>query len=174
MPDKEKNDLGAAAVGAGVGALVGYAMRGKPVQAGEVDLTTVVSILNSIYDEIQKLIPLIPGGGGTVGGAGYPANVIKVRSVRVVIAVAGVAQRCPTVFVPEGMELKIKAGFSNLGVVYVAESQQSAQNINSSEPLVRNEFTLYQIKDAYECWVTSTRAGDFVTLTAEQPQQGGA
>lgn len=76
--------------------------------------------------------------------------------------------RCPTILISDGYKLKVKADPGNAAIVYVAASAPSAINVNSAEPLVPGEFTLYQIKDAKELWFSPIAANDAIILTVEQ------
>lgn len=92
-----------------------------------------------------------------------------VRSVRVDIPVPGTSVRLPDIPIPPGIQVKIKAGWNNVGVVYIAGSGADAINPYATETLIRNEFTSYFIANPSSLYASGTVAGDYITVTTEAP-----
>lgn len=148
---------------AALGILLGLAQK-KEAAGG--DDTALLDLLAQIRDAILAEQNEPPSGDIITVNALTP-QYRTVKPIRVVIAVANIPQQLPSYTVPPGTKLKVKAGFSNLGVIYVGGSMAEAGSINQSEPLTANEFTLYQIADAENIYISGTQANDFVTLIAE-------
>ena len=169
-----ENNLAAGGVGFGLGALLLALTKAKPASAadgGSGDDSAYYALVEALNQEQQTLKAILDAtqlSRSSTGNQMAVPNRKSVRSVRVVISAANTPIRLPHFNVPDTFELKIKAGFGNGGQVYVGPSSADSVNVNSSEELVRGEFTIYKIQDAYELWISGNSANDYVTLTAEQ------
>jgi hypothetical protein len=159
--------VGAGGIGFGAGALLVSLMK-KGASGSDADLLAAISAaLDKEQQTLQAILDALQMGGSTGNAVAVP-NRDTASSVRIVVSAANLPIRLPHFFIPDTFELKIKAGFANAGQVYVAETAANSVNINQSEELVRGEFTLQKIKDAYALWISGTNAGDYIVLTAEQ------
>lgn len=129
-----------------------------------------------LYKQGLKLVELLaaikaltPGEGGP-GGIGYPPNTDSFQVIRLPIALATTAYQGPDMAIPNGFVLVVKSAPTNApaGYVRVAPTGPDSININSSWPLVPNEFVYYGIKNANALWFSGTVAGDFVFFTVER------
>lgn len=139
----------------------------QPGTAGEEDYSDMNNkeILEKLLEINRSILSALQSRAG-ITSAVIP-NCNNIRAIRVYTLV-GTATRLPTLFVPDEMELKIKAGWANAGQIYIGESPQAALNVNQAEPLIRSEFTTYKVKNADALYIAGTVAGDFVTIVAEQ------
>jgi hypothetical protein len=161
---------------AGVAGLAGLGISNlKPKSASAQGFENIEEDYNNmdLKDILEKLLETersmlsILQGKASANNPNIVPNANNIRAMRVPITV-GIATQLPTLFVPDEMELKIKAGWANGGQIYIGESSQAALNQNQAEPLIRSEFTTYRIKNADALYITGTVAGDFVTIVAEQ------
>lgn len=162
-------DKGVAALAGGAAGAILALVLGKKNSAQTVDDDTETNaLLAEIRDALLGLAP--PEPGNTIFNAVTPSY-RTIRPVRVAITAANINQpiNLPTYAVPAGVPLKIKAGFSNVGVIYVGGSAADSVNPNQSEPLTANEFGTYYVNDAEHIWISGAVVGDFVTLIAEVP-----
>lgn len=102
------------------------------------------------------------------GGVAVVPNADTIRSTRLQIAALNTPYQLPDVPVPDTMELLIKGWPGNFGIIYIAENQPSATNINQVWPIIANELVAYKVKNANCIWVSGTVVGDFVGFTVEQ------
>lgn len=103
---------------------------------------------------------------------GYPVpNATTMKSIRVVLNTANIAQRLPSLPVPDDMQIVVKADPGNAvfpGIVRVADSAPNATDPNNSYPLIANEFRAVRINDASNLWVSCTVLPAAVIVSAEQ------
>jgi hypothetical protein len=182
MAGKDKNYLALAAAG-GIAAAV-IALRRRVAQ----EPTTIVGLdqatldlLAAIGTGVAGLDELLPGKldeilaalGATPGGvSGVPPNLSYIRTFRVVGTVAPAApQAFPQCFISDGMSLLVKGYPTNLALVYVGGSSNSAGNVNSSYPLQPGEVVRYFIKDSSTLYLRVINAGESVICTVEQPNK---
>ena len=103
---------------------------------------------------------------------GFPNNVKRIQTVRVVCTVAARAYQLPDITIPNGMQLTIKAWPLNGNLIYVGEDQAAAININRIHALAASEQVFYFVKSAKTIWVSAVVPGESVTITSEKPEGG--
>lgn len=113
-----------------------------------------------IIEEIAKL---------SIDVQGFPDNVTKIQTVRVVCTIAARAYQLPDLDVPNGMRLLISAWPLNVNLIYVGEDQSAATNANRVYALAAGANIGYQVKNAREIWVSAVVAGNSVSVTCEKP-----
>lgn len=119
--------------------------------------------LDTIISELQSWEP------GT--GGGWPANADAITALRVLVAPTGT--QLPSITIPSGMTLVIKAWALNPGWLQVGPSLAECTNVNQSFPLLPNETVSYQVENADQIYVSGTIAGCYACLTVEQRRAGG-
>jgi len=103
---------------------------------------------------------------------GWPANTDSLTALRVAVVVTGT--QLPSITIPSGMSIVLKAWPLNPGWLQVGASIAECSNVNQSFPLLPSEIVTYQVQNADEVYVAGTVAGCFVTITVEQRRGGGA
>ena len=103
---------------------------------------------------------------------GWPANTDSLTALRVAIAVTGT--QLPSITIPSGMSLVIKAWALNPGWLQVGATLGECTNLNQSFPLLPSEVVAYQVENADEIYIAGNAAGCFACLTVEQRRGGGA
>jgi len=122
------------------------------------------TIDNSIQKVIQELTTL------AINVQGWPANTDSLTALRVAVAVTGT--RLPSITIPSGMSLVIKAWALNPGWLQVGASLGECTNINQSFPLLPSEVVAYQVQNADQIYIAANAAGCFACLTVEQRRGG--
>ena len=180
--DKAKTGLAV-----GTGALIGTAAailfarkaEAKPPPEGEISLdeaamNLLLAIATNSDDIDANTLETINAINRLAAALGV--SVIKnpnaIAAFRVFVNVVNRAVQLPERDIPYDMELVIKAWPTNLGLMYVANSQPEATNINSSYPLIANEFVRYRIENSKQIWINASRAGESVVCTVEQRRGG--
>lgn len=168
MADTSHRYANVTSTAAAITALAAFLRSGQAVAAGNLppelmelivamagDLNKIVEFIGTFSPEQQLIIEAVVPSYRTV------------NNVRVDLPGPGGSVRFPPMVVPAGIQIKIKAGWNNAGIVYIANSGPAAQNPYAAETLVRNEFTTYYVKNAEDLYGASTNAGDYVILTVE-------
>jgi len=130
----------------------------------------IESDVKKIIDELTKL---------AIDVQGWPANANSITGLRVAITPATGIQ-LPSIIVPSGMALVIKAWALNPAWLFVAPSVGEAGNINQSYPLLPSETVSYFVQNADEIYISGMTPagvptlGCFACLTVEQRKGGGA
>jgi hypothetical protein len=104
--------------------------------------------------------------------AGWAPNQPRGRTFRVVGDSLTVPTRFPTVYIPDGHQLYIKAWPDNDSWVFTGFSPAEAMSDNHSWPLLPNEPQWYQIEDAAALYLRVLHIGDSVVCTVEQGKGG--
>lgn len=165
----EQRGNGAALAGGAALGIAIAALLGKKAAAAVDDDTETNALLTQILETLGNLSPGGNGGGGVGSVEAITPSYRAAKSIRFDIAVANVGVQLPSLEAPPGVAIKIKAGWNNVGIIYVGGSAAEAASANQSEPLIRNEFTTYFVKDAGNLYVSGTVAGDWLTVTVEVP-----
>lgn len=144
---------------------------GQPVIPDEV-IQLIIAIADSsenIKTSTQDILHTLE----TLGiGQGWPANANSITSLRVAITpITGM--QLPSIIIPSGMFLVIKAWPINPGWIQVGATAAESGQINSSWPMLPNEVVWYQVQNADEIFIAATVAGCWACLTVEQ-RKGGA
>jgi len=103
---------------------------------------------------------------------GWPGNTDSLTALRVAVAVTGT--RLPSIAIPSGMSMVIKAWALNPGWLQVGASIAECTNVNQSFPLLPTEVVIYQVQNADQIYIAGTAVGCFACLTVEQRRGGGA
>lgn len=100
--------------------------------------------------------------GRTLGGINKPTIIVDDKDV----TAAGTAELLPSITIPDGFTLVIKAKPTNVGNIYVGESKAKAEahvfTLQSNEPVD------YGIEDANAIWIDADNNNEGVELTVEQ------
>ncbi len=144
------------------------AAGGFPPELAELFLAMAADI-NLVAQFVADYTPPAAGEPGSQIINAVTPSYRTVRSVRVDIPVPGTSVRLPDIPIPPGIQVKIKAGWNNVGVVYIAGSGADAQNVYAAETLIRNEFTSYFIANPSSLYASGTVAGDYIVVTTEAP-----
>ena len=104
------------------------------------------------------------------GGLGWPPNAPGIQTVRVICALAATAYQLPDMAIPSGMQLTIKAWPLNGNLIFVAENQSAATNMNRIHALAASEQVFYQVQNANSIYVAAVVATESVTITSEKGQ----
>ena len=181
MADDKRQSAGAAALAISVPTAIALAysfLKGQKVEAGDYVLPQeVIELLIAMAataedtkTAVQTILENLETGEGGAG-QGWPANANTVTSLRVQIDVTGT--QMPSIFIPSGMALVIKAWALNPGWLQVGASMGECVNVNQSFPLLPNEVLTYQVENADQIYIAATAAGCFACLTVEQRRAGG-
>lgn len=142
-----------------------------------IDLVIAIAASSEqIDDGVQKLIQELAKLGINVQG--WPANTDSITGLRVAINPAA-GMQLPSIVVPSGMALVIKAWALNPAWLFVGPSLGEAGNINQSFPLLPSEVVTYQVENADQIYIAGLTAGGaptagcFACLTVEQRRRGG-
>jgi hypothetical protein len=180
------NDARAAAVfsaGAAIAAALALinsrkAAAGEAVIPDEV-IELIIAIAASSEDiktGLQEAIRLLRDLGISVQG--WPANTDSITGLRVAINPPA-GMQLPSIVVPSGMALVIKAWALNPAWLFVGPSLGEVSNINQSFPLLPSEVVTYQVENADQIYIAGLTAGGvptagcFACLTVEQRRRGG-
>jgi hypothetical protein len=187
----ENNDAKVAAgfsVAAAIGAALAW-LNTRKVAAGEAVipaeviqlLVAIAASSDSIDGNVQEiLLALGVGGGGGGGGItqGWPPNCDSVTGLRVSIFPATGVQ-LPSILIPSGMALVIKAWVLNPAWLFVGPSIGEVSNMNQSFPLLPSETVSYFVENADQIYISAMTplgvptAGCYACLTVEQRRRGG-
>lgn len=187
-----KGNAGKAGIVLGGGALVAAAIalavkraaaQGAPVSGvltlDDATMQLLIAMAQTSAD-IEQLLTNMLGQVGQPGQlnlqvAGYPPNTETMIATRVQIVALGRYYQLPDIAVPDGFILQVKGWPTNLGTVYVGNSQGTVTNINQVWSLLPNEAIGYGVKNAKELYVSgiappagASIAGDWVVITVEQ------
>jgi hypothetical protein len=161
-------------------ALVWSYLRGSKAGAAIPDEVVQLLIALAATSEdtkglVQQILDALSTGSG---GQGWPANADSITALRVAInPAAGVEM--PSIFIPSGMTLVIKAYALNPAWLWVGASLGEVANVNQAFPLLPNEVVTYQVENANQIYISAmtpagvATAGCFACLTVEQ-RRGGA
>jgi len=100
--------------------------------------------------------------------AGWAPNQPQGRTFRVVGNSLTAPTRFPTVYIPDGHQLYMKAWPNNTSWIYVGFGSAEAMSGNSSWPLLPNEPLWYKIEDASVLYLRVLTIGDSIVCTVEQ------
>jgi hypothetical protein len=165
----------AAAIAAAI-ALLRKPVGGETVIPEEV-IQLLIAIAGSSEDILAKAQEILEALG-TGGGQGWPANTDSITGLRVAITPATGAQ-LPSIIIPSGMAIVIKAWALNPAWLFVGPTPGEAGNINQSFPLLPSETVSYFVENADEIYVSAMTPGGvptlgcFACLTVEQRRRGG-
>ena len=132
-------------------------------------IIAIAASAGTIDDSIQKVIQEL--STLAINVQGWPPNTDSLTALRPAIPVAGI--KLPSIAIPDGMSLVIKAWAANPGNLQVGASIAECTNINQSFPLLPSEIVGYQVQNADNIYVAATVAGCFACLTVEQRRRGG-
>jgi hypothetical protein len=176
-----ENDARAAAGFSAVAAIAAAAgLLRKPVGAETVIPKEVIQLLIAIAgssEDIRTKTQEILEALG-VGGQGWPANADSITGLRVSITPATGVQM-PSIMIPSGMSLVIKAWALNPAWLWVGPSLGEVAHIDQSFPLLPSEVVTYQVENADQVYIAGRTAGGaatagcFACLTVEQRRRGG-
>ena len=100
------------------------------------------------------------------------SNLPGLRARTVTCTVSGTPVQGPTLAVPEGIEVVVKAAAGNTGTVTVAESSANALNSDADNfPLEPGTALTIQVQNTSMLWFDSTVSGDTVRLVFEYNQE---
>lgn len=140
-------------------------------------LIAIASASDDTRAAVQEIVNLLGDLGINVG---WPANADSITSLRVPITPPTPGVQLPSIFIPSGMALVIKAYALNPAWIWVGATAAEASNVNQSFPLLPNEIVTYQVENANQIYVAAmtpagvATAGCFACLTVEQRRGGGA
>lgn len=163
----------AALAGVGVGAIGTWLLtnRAKAAPAG-VDpelweaFQTLIGAIALQTQEISALIALLSSGDGAFDPAF--ANLDKFTTGQVLCPIIGSAVALPSIIIPRGKQLVLKALPNNADWIYVGQIAVDSQNLVIAWILVPNEgFGLY-IKNASHVYVTAQAVNDGINYAVEQ------
>lgn len=166
--------------GTAIGAAIAWlnqkkAAAGEPVIPDEV-VQLLIAIAATSEDTKQTVAKILAALGA--GGQGWPANTDSITSLRVQITPAA-GMQLPSIVIPSGMSLVIKAWALNPAWVWVGATAGEVANINQAFPLLPSETVSYQIENADQIFVAgrtaagAATAGCWACLTVEQRRRGG-
>jgi hypothetical protein len=166
--------------GTAIGAAIAWlnqkkAAAGEPVIPDEV-VQLLIAIAAASEDTKQTVVKILAALGA--GGQGWPANTDSITGLRVAINPAA-GMQLPSIVIPSGMALVIKAWALNPAWLFVGPSLGEAGNINQSFPLLPSEVVTYQVENADQIYIAGLTAGGaptagcFACLTVEQRRRGG-
>lgn len=89
----------------------------------------------------------------------FATNKPTFKTFKKTVAIAGAAEQLPSVNIPDGHMLVIKAPSSNTGVIEVGESQAIAQGANAFL-LAAGESIELQVVNADCIWIDTTVNGE--------------
>ncbi len=96
------------------------------------------------------------------------SNLPEVRGRTVTGVPTGTPVPAPTLNVPAGAEIVVKAGRNNTGVISVAESSANALNSSANNfDLLPNQSISLQVLNSNMIWFDSTVSGDTARLIFE-------
>jgi hypothetical protein len=178
----QNNDARAAAGFSAVAAIAAaLALLRKPVAGGQpVIPDEVIQLLIALAgssDEINATVQEILQALGA-GGQGWPANTDSITGLRVAINPPTGVQ-LPSIIIPSGMALVIKAWALNPAWLFVGPTVAEAGNINQAFYLMPSETVTYFVENADQIYVAGMTpggvptAGCFACLTVEQRRRGG-
>jgi len=166
--------------GTAIGAAIAWLNQKKAAAGESVIPDEVVQLLIAIAaaseDTKQTVAQILAALGA--GGQGWPANTDSITGLRVAINPAA-GMQLPSIVVPSGMTLVIKAWALNPAWLFVGPSLGEAGNINQSFPLLPSEVVTYQVENADQIYIAGLTAGGvptagcFACLTVEQRRRGG-
>jgi len=166
--------------GTAIGAAIAWLNQKKAAAGESVIPDEVVQLLIAIAaaseDTKQTVAQILAALGA--GGQGWPANTDSITGLRVAINPAA-GMQLPSIVVPSGMALVIKAWALNPAWLFVGPSLGEAGNINQSFPLLPSEVVTYQVENADQIYIAGLTAGGvptagcFACLTVEQRRRGG-
>ena len=133
-------------------------------------IAAIAASSDTIDTNVQKIIEELCTLAIAVQG--WPANTDSLTALRVAVAVTGT--RLPSITIPSGLAMVLKAWALNPGWLQIGASVAECANVNQSFPLLPNEVVAYQVQNADQIYVAATAAGCFVCLTVEQRRGGGA
>lgn len=96
------------------------------------------------------------------------SNLPEVRGRTVTVVTSGTPVQGPTLNVPHGVGVVVKAGRANTGVITVAESSANALNTDADNlDLEPSQTVSVQVLNTSMLWFDSTVSGDTVKLFFE-------
>jgi hypothetical protein len=131
-------------------------------------IIAIAASSNKIDDDIQQVIQEL--STLAINVQGWPQNTESLTSLRVAILVTGT--QLPSITIPSGMSLVIKAWALNPGWLQIGASLAECANVNQSFPLIPSEIVGYQVQNADQIYIAATAAGCFACLTVEQRKGG--
>lgn len=142
-------------------------------------ICAIAATSEEIKTSVQAILDALPtdGNGGIIQG-GWPPNANSITALRVAINPANGVQM-PSIYIPSGMTLAIKAWALNAAWLWVGASIAEARNINQAFPLLPNEIVTYQVENADQIYIAAMTpvglptGGCFACLTVEQRRAGG-
>lgn len=168
--DKEANVAAGMGIGAAItGFLVWLRSRIAPAIPGQLvipdELAELLAATAAAIDRIDKNIASLQ-----VSVQGWPPSTKRIRSFTLTCLVANVAYQGPSMLIPDGMHLLLKASPWNgaAAVIQVATSPAECLNVNSSHPLILNEPVSFAIEDAQNIFISTNLAGSQVIFSAEE------
>ena len=136
---------------------------GIPVQPVEAPrwTTNLIEAINKLNVAISRISPL------PVGELAFK-NPVGIVAQKKLVHTAGTAVQLPTVIIPYGETVAIKALNSNTGTVYVGNSKGGAEDITQSFALSAGQGIEYKIGNLSQLWINSTVGNNGVNWTVEQ------
>jgi hypothetical protein len=142
-------------------------------------LVAIAASSDSIDGRVQQILSALATGDGGGGIAqGWPPNANSITGLRVSINPAA-GMQLPTIVIPSGMALVIKAWVLNPAWLFIGPSIGEVSNINQSFPLLPSETVSYFVEDAHQVYVSARTplgapvGGCYACLTVEQRRGGG-
>jgi hypothetical protein len=112
------------------------------------------------------VFPLSTSGGGT-GGSPVP-NRSSFTTAQKDVTTAGTGEQLPSIAIPNGFAVVIKAKDTNGGRIQVGNSKANSESTSVSFSLGSNEFVRLFITNTNLVWIDSTADGEGVEIIVEQ------
>ena len=90
-----------------------------------------------------------------------------------VVSEASVAVQLPSLAIPDGFPIAIKALETNVDTIYIGGSKDEAENEKTALPLSPGDTVSYNISNLSILWIQSGTAQDGVVWTVEQKEFRG-
>lgn len=101
-------------------------------------------------------------------GIGYPPNANGIKITTATLTSLTEPTQLPSISIPEGFKLIIKASPLNTGTIYVLDNSAGSGNLNVSYPLIPGDVLGMAINNANLIYISGTVVGDSVICAVEQ------
>ncbi|MDD5510604.1 MAG: hypothetical protein PHI12_07340 [Dehalococcoidales bacterium] len=162
----------------GIGALLFKGGTAKASTTGEYP-PEVIQILQALatgmgttIEQLNDVLTAIRGIPGGEASRYWPENADYETTVRVQCIQANVAYQVPSLVVPDGFEVLVKAYPTNGPLALIFVITNPAPNQSMAYPLLRNETRTMKIKDTGKIYLFTDTAGSQATVTVEQRSGG--
>jgi hypothetical protein len=167
--------LGGAALVTAAIALANKRVAAASPEGGEVLLDNetmqlLIALAQTTADIEQLVAQIVSGfqGQTTLNVQGYPPNTESIIATRVQVRAVNTVYPLPDIVVPDDMILQLKGWPTNGGIIYIGNSQATANNINQVWPLLAQEAIGYKVKNARAIHFSGNAVGDWLAITVEQ------